>query len=329
VLERPDVPDDAIVAALARDFEISAVRVAFLPLGADPHAASYRADAADGSSWFVKMRRGGFSEVAIALPALLAERGIREVVAPVAPLGRYVAEVGDFGLAVQRFVEGGDGYETKLTAAHWRTLGAALRKVHAIDLPAHLAAAVRHETFGARWADELLLRLDGTAADPPALAALLEPGRSRLVELAHDTRTLGARLHARPAPLVLCHADLHAGNVLVGADGALALVDWDDPCLAPKECDLAFVGAGYFGLRSAVDREPERFGHGYGAVEIDATALAYCRRSRVAEDVALFLQEIRDPATGAPSRAKALAHVAAILAPGGPLDIALATEMRT
>ena len=104
MIERPDVPYDAIVAALARDFGIRAVRVAFLPRGADPLAASYRVEADGGSTWFVKTRRGGFSEAAIAVPRLLAERRIHAVVAPIAPLGRYVGEVGDFALVVYPFV---------------------------------------------------------------------------------------------------------------------------------------------------------------------------------------------------------------------------------
>ena len=186
---------------------------------------------------------------------------------------------------------------------------------------------LRRETFDAHWADELLLRLDESASDPAELRALLQPAQLRLHALAVRTRALGARLRAHPPPLVLCHADLHAGNVLLD-EVHIALVDWDDPCLAPKECDLAFLGVGYFGPRSAVQKEASKFRRGYGQVPVDETALAYARHSRVAEDVALFLSEIRDPATGAPSRAKALGHVAAILAPGGPLDVALATKTR-
>ena len=47
----------------------------------------------------------------------------------------------------------------------------------------------------------------------------------------------------RLGAFVLCHSDLHAGNVLVGAAGQLTIVDWDNPVFARKERDLMFVGA--------------------------------------------------------------------------------------
>jgi hypothetical protein len=42
---------------------------------------------------------------------------------------------------------------------------------------------------------------------------------------------------------VLCHADRHGWTVLVRGDDEVAIVDWDEPLLAPKERDLMFVGA--------------------------------------------------------------------------------------
>ena len=37
---------------------------------------------------------------------------------------------------------------------------------------------------------------------------------------------------------------VHAGNVLLGDNDKLAIVDWDNPIMAPKERDLMFVGGG-------------------------------------------------------------------------------------
>ena len=37
---------------------------------------------------------------------------------------------------------------------------------------------------------------------------------------------------------VLCHSDIHAGNVLLGGNETIYIVDWDDPIMAPKELSL-------------------------------------------------------------------------------------------
>ena len=47
-----------------------------------------------------------------------------------------------------------------------------------------------------------------------------------------------------PTLFVLCHSDIHGGNILIADTGELYVVDWDDPILAPKERDLMFIGGG-------------------------------------------------------------------------------------
>lgn len=57
-------------------------------------------------------------------------------------------------------------------------------------------------------------------------------------------RVLRDRAESSADAFVLCHGDLHPGNVLLGAHGELTVVDWDNPMLAPKECDLLLLGGG-------------------------------------------------------------------------------------
>ena len=73
---------------------------------------------------------------------------------------------------------------------------------------------------------------------------------------------------ARSGRLVVCHGDVHPGNVLVAADGPV-LIDWDLLCLGPPEWDHA-------ALATWTDRwggEPgvyEAFAAGYGhAIDSD------------------------------------------------------------
>lgn len=58
--------------------------------------------------------------------------------------------------------------------------------------------------------------------------------RDRLLRLQSAVRRL-------PQQLVVCHTDLHSGNLLVDGAGQLSLLDWEGARLAPPECELALL----------------------------------------------------------------------------------------
>lgn len=54
----------------------------------------------------------------------------------------------------------------------------------------------------------------------------------RLVDRAEQ---LGQKLQEQSHKLVLCHSDIHGGNVLLAGNDNIYIVDWDDPIMAPYE----------------------------------------------------------------------------------------------
>src|SRR5437870_3211049 len=84
MLEKPSLPDAKILACLRAEYGLPVASLTFLPLGVDPYAAVYRALGADGTPWFVKLRRGAFDDLSVALPAYLHQQGIPQIIAPIA-----------------------------------------------------------------------------------------------------------------------------------------------------------------------------------------------------------------------------------------------------
>ena len=196
-----------------------------------------------------------------------------------------------------------------------------------------LAARVPREDYSPRWRDIVTAYSEQVErdrfADPIAerLAVGWRAKRQEIATLVERAADLAQELQQRSLPFVLCHTDLHAGNVLLGADGELAIVDWDDPIFAPKERDLMFFGAGVGAIWDTA-REETLFYQGYGPVEIDLTALAYYRYERIVADFASYGEQIFEAQGSVEDRENGVRKVMGQFEPGRVIDIAHRTYQR-
>lgn len=333
MLEQPAIDEAALADSLRAEWGLPIRRATFLPLGADPNTAVYRAEAEDGRAYFLKLRRGPFDAVPVRLPAFLAGQGLDPVIPPLAARdGRLWARLGADTLILYPFMEGRDGYEAGLTDAQWVALGAALRRIHAAVPPPDLAGGIPRETWSPRWRDTLRAHLARIETEPPVddvarrTAAFLRSNAGEISRLLERTGGLADDLRSRALPFVLCHADLHAWNVLIDPAGRLFIVDWDTAILAPRERDLMFPGAGLFGGRRSPREEETLFYQGYGAVQPDLAALAYYRYARVIEDLAVYCDALLLTAAGGEDREPSLRNLMANFQPGGTIALARAAD---
>ncbi|MBP7602267.1 MAG: aminoglycoside phosphotransferase family protein [Thermoflexales bacterium] len=327
MLDKPDIPEGPLAGNVSDAFGLRLERLEFLPLGADLNTAVYRGLGADGARYFVKLRFGGFDPMSVALPKYLSERGIGEIIAPLATqAGRLWADLGAFRAIVYPFVDGDNAYARPLSDAQWVAFGAAIRRIHAVTLPGGIVQRLQMEHDDPQWRARVrasLRRADTeTFTDPVAsqLATVLRERRETILDLVARTEVLASQLQTRER--VLCHADLHAGNLLIGADGGLQIVDWDAPILAPKERDLMYAGGGQFGNARAPAEEEALFYAGYGEVEIDLDALAYYRYERIVQDIAVECDQVLLTDAGGDDRPQALRWLMSNFAPDGVLEIA-------
>ena len=131
MLEKPDLKDEEIIACLQDEYELNVVHIAFLPLGADRNTAVYRVVTDDETPYFLKLRRGAFNEISVALPKFLADQGIGQIIPPrTTKTGRLFASLNAFKSILYPFIEGHNGYEAGLSDRHWVNLGSALKSIH-------------------------------------------------------------------------------------------------------------------------------------------------------------------------------------------------------
>jgi spectinomycin phosphotransferase len=331
MLEKPDLGDEKIINCLRDNYGLNSARITFLPLGADVSSAVYKASTQDETPYFVKLRRGPFAEAAAAVPKFLSDQGLGAIITPITnKSGQLWTRLDDFRLVLYPFVEGRNGFEVPLSARQWIDFGRALRSIHTMSLPAALSNSLDREAYSPYWRDRVK-RFQGHAEqgifDEPVaaqLALFMKAKRAEISDLVAGAERLATVLQASTAPFVLCHSDIHIGNLLLGANEALYLVDWDNPILAPRERDLMFVGGGVGG-RS--DQEEALFYQGYGQVEINDVALVYYRFERIVQDMAAYCEQLFLTDEGGQDRAEGFRQFASQFLPNGVVDIAHQSAM--
>jgi spectinomycin phosphotransferase len=261
--------------------------------------------------------------------------GLDRVVAPLPTVtGALWGTVGDFVTLLYPFIDGRSAWEAGLSSEQWTEFGATLRRLHAAEPPEELAQRLPREEFSPapRWHGVVRDLLDRSAGDDGdewavRLGAFLSDRRDEVRYLLHRTAQLGGRLQACHGPFVLCHGDIHVGNVLIDAAGRLWLVDWDQPVMAPRERDLMFVLGSTFRGVAAGSPEEAAFWAGYGTVETDPVALAFYRYDWALQDIGAFAAVlVAQGDVGAASKEEALRMLEVVFAPGGIVEAAEQSE---
>lgn len=333
MLHPQELSSSQIGVALSQAWGVHANVVVQRPTGADAGATVYQVIARDGARWWLKCRRYAVDDtVWKVLQYLRNQRGLAEIAAPQPTReGAPALRLDGLQWTLFAYVEGQSGFESALSQAQWRRLGAVLRQVHDTPLPDDLRAGLAQPDFDDDTAVERvgawLHRNDARWPVRDDLAAQFlrawQQHRPRIGEVWQRCAQLRERLQGRAWARVLCHGDLHAGNLLLRADHGLCLIDWDDMLLAPRERDLMFIGAGVGGRWGRDD--PPGFAEGYGAVSIDRDRLAYYRHWRILHDVQEFHDLLLEPGAASrppAQRRQALRYMEEQFAPGNVVDSA-------
>lgn len=167
------------------------------------------------------------------------------------------------------------GYGAKYTAEDIRQLSALVKDLHAVDT-SEISAYCPAENFDLSFCDKLLYFLEReTQTLPPKFAEMALQNASMITQKIDEAKSGAKTVNALRLPFVLCHTDIHGGNIMRDKFGKLFLVDWENLILAPKEADL-FLFSDDYSLSLFADN-------------INRTALFYYILRRDLEDIWEFL----------------------------------------
>ncbi len=331
MLEKPNISDELIISRLQDEYSLHVSTLTFLPIGADLGSAVYRVVATDGTGYFLKLRKG-FDEIVVAVPLFLKSEGIQEIIAPVETQSRQGwADFGEYKMILYPFIEGKNGFEMELSDDHKRRIGSALKAIHSAQVPPELERLIPKEMFSPQWRESvksLQVQVEEKSFQDPSatkLAEFMKSRRSEISRLIQRTEELASELQPKPMKRVLCHTDIHGGNILIKADDDLYIVDWDAPLLAPKERDLMFIGGGIDDIWKSKQDE-SIFYEGYGETQIDFPMMAYYRYERVIADLASYGEQLLLTDEGGTDREPAYRRFKGNFDPGQTIEIAENTD---
>ena len=333
MLEKPELEDEKIINCLRDEYGLSVEKLSFLPLGADLNTAVYRVAANEETVYFLKLRRGEFDEATVKVPKYLSDLGIKQIIPPLTTqTGQLWAILALFKVILYPFVEGQNGFERNLSDQQWVEFGAALKRFHTADIPSKITSRIQRERFSPQWRDTVkmfLARIEEETFDEPVaveMAAFLKTKGDETLDLVKRAERFAQMLQEQPPEFILCHADIHAWNLLIADNDTFYMVDWDTLIFAPKERDLMFVGGGLGGNGHTPQEEETLFYQGYGQTNINQIAIAYYRYERIIEDIAVFCQQIFLSGEGGEDRKQALEYLKSNFLPNGTIEMACQSD---
>ncbi|WED42766.1 phosphotransferase [Legionella cardiaca] len=320
-----------LIGLLKVYYGIDARAAQLLSGGADMNAFAYKIDA-QSKSYFVKLKYGDYNEINFSIIRLLYDSGIKEVIFPIHTLeAKLFQQLDHFKLVVYPFIHAPDGFTQNLTEKQWKLFGKILRKIHETSLPTSIQQQLRIEMYTTKWREivrSFYSKIGFDSSDDKITAdfkTFFKKNSNSIRQLVDSAEELSKKIQPDLDHYVLCHSDIHAGNVLVVNEDSIYIIDWDEPMLAPKERDLMFIGGGVGNVWNK-PREVPYFYEGYGKAIVDKTILAYYRHERIVEDIAMYGQDLLLHDQNDQSRLESFKHFKAMFEPNNVVEIAFATN---
>ena len=294
--EEPRIAREELRACLQEQYGLAPATIDFLPLGADMSAGVYRVVNDKGAAFFLKIKSNAIYPPSCLVPHFLSDQGVESVVGPLPTKSKALwTHLGGWSVVMYPYIEGDTGWDT-ITGEHWKEAGRIVRRIHEVTMPVSGFDSIRGESFDPSGysgsVDTLEAQLEHSRGDGPSrlsLGSSWTKHRPTIHALLTSLHKLAGVLQEQSLPYVICHADLHPGNLLRNRADRVFVVDWDDVMLAPRERDFIFVGEPE---DVSAGRGSSPFFEGYGQLNVNWIAVTYYRYERVVQDLIEYARDV-------------------------------------
>ncbi|HAU2297312.1 TPA: aminoglycoside O-phosphotransferase APH(9)-Ia [Legionella pneumophila] len=328
---RNNITDQHLIALLKVYYGIDIHTVQLIVGGADMNAFGYKADS-ESNSYFVKLKYGHHDEINLSIIRLLHDSGIKEIIFPIYTRdAKLFQQIDHFKIIVYPFIDAPNGFTQNLTEKQWQQLGKVLRQIHETSVPTAIQQGLRKETYSPKWREMVRSFYNKIGFDDSddQITADFKSFFNQKIDSIHrlvdSSEELSKKIQLNLDKYVLCHSDVHAGNVLVVNEESIYIIDWDEPMLAPKERDLMFIGGGIGNVWNK-PHEIDYFYEGYGKTNVDKIILSYYRHERIVEDIAVYGQDLLSRDQNNESRLESFRHFKSMFDPNDVVEIAFSSD---
>ncbi|HDV6725463.1 TPA: aminoglycoside O-phosphotransferase APH(9)-Ia [Legionella pneumophila] len=325
------IPDQQLIELLKVYYGIDIHSVQLMAGGADMNAFGYKADS-ESNSYFVKLKYGHHDEINLSIIRLLHDSGIKEIIFPIYTRdAKLFQQIDHFKIIVYPFIDAPNGFTQNLTEKQWQQLGKVLRQIHETSVPTAIQQGLRKETYSPKWREMVRSFYNKIGFDDSddQITADFKSFFNQKIDSIHrlvdSSEELSKKIQLNLDKYVLCHSDVHAGNVLVVNEESIYIIDWDEPMLAPKERDLMFIGGGIGNVWNK-PHEIDYFYEGYGKTNVDKIILSYYRHERIVEDIAVYGQDLLSRVQNDESRLESFKHFKSMFDPNDVVEIAFSSD---
>ncbi|MCB0837863.1 MAG: phosphotransferase [Bacteroidetes bacterium] len=321
---KPAISDQAIFEVIERNYPFVIQSVLLLDKGFDPASWVFHLQTREKDSLFLKLRKGNVYPPAGEIPFYLQKRvSIEEVLSPMETLnGSLWVEAFDHTFFIFPYVNGQTLDEIPGENQPWEKVGTALASIHQAPLPSPLPYGLRKENFIPQlWPDlqrvfQFLKNENLKTPLQKELKAFFKKENHRIAPVISGLQILRQKILPQNPELVICHSDIHAGNILLSETGKLFIIDWDEPLIAPRERDLIAA--------SELEAGESDFWKGYNPdYQINEDILSYYYCEWIVRELAEYGEIIVETSRDEPTQQKAWEELLFLFEPGQDVDMAL------